>query len=338
MNLPLSVCCYFCGGAAINIGKILKNEFQNEREFNATFIDTSDSNQRENDLGDKFYKVNRPIDDNSGKRVDGSGKIRKTNYQAIRSELQAILHAHKPADFNIVIHSSGGGSGSVIGPLLVSQLLAQDRAVVVIMVGSTTCVRELSNTIDTIESYQGIIEKHGQPVNAFYFENGRTGNKDENNSRVIISLLTLFAFWSGENHGLDRSDLDNFLNYHRVSKFSPGFTYLDLCNGHAVATAIQQLPDTQAISSVVTLVSKGQDPEPGIRVQYHAYGEIPETTLTGTHIQFPIHLYGIHGFFSDLTNRLRSDLGEVDEYHNVKVGQIGQVKVQKDALDDGMVL
>ena len=148
---------YMAGGCAINIGSSL---FRSKTgalaaddgfaKIDCCYIDTSASNTPAY-LKDEFYHI-EGVDD----ILDGSGKVRATNYKAVRQAIPDILHRYKPGDLNILIHSASGGSGSTIAPALCSELLSQGKDVVVIMIGSKACEKEISNTIDTIHTYQGI--------------------------------------------------------------------------------------------------------------------------------------------------------------------------------------
>lgn len=90
------------------------------------FIDTSRSNLTPEIPEEKIY-----ILDNT----DGSGKVRRENHAQISSSIKHILQSQQPGEFNIVVFSASGGSGSVLGPLIVSELLARGLPVVVLTAG-----------------------------------------------------------------------------------------------------------------------------------------------------------------------------------------------------------
>jgi cell division GTPase FtsZ len=157
---------YACGGAGINLGSQLV-KFNNRKdpgfaELKTFFIDTSKSNIQSNIPEDNIYLVDG---------LDGSGKKRDTNYVALAECSKEILHQFKPADINIVLHSASGGSGSVIAPILVSELLSRKSLTIVILIGSTSSRIEAENTSKTLKSYEMISHKRNMPVIAAYKEN-----------------------------------------------------------------------------------------------------------------------------------------------------------------------
>jgi len=330
MSEKKTVRLYACGGAAVNIAKPLYVTSQGTEagfaEFSVTYVDTSRSNIG-NHAEDAFYLIQGQGDT----VVDGSGKVRETNYAASSLAVPDILHQFKPADLNIVLHSASGGSGSILGPILASELIAQGKNVIVMMIGSTTCEQEIRNTINTVLSYQGISQKRSKPVNVFYFENGHTGSMRENDSTVLIYLMILAAAWSGKNLGLDSKDLENFLNYDRVSKYPAALTGLIIrSKGEKI-----EFQKGQAISSVVSLIRDSEDPHPGMVVGYHSYGILSEAASMAIKLPSPIHLCTLQGFFAEIISRLQAALASAEELY--RVNQVAQVKVTN-AQDDGLVL
>jgi cell division GTPase FtsZ len=159
---------YGAGGAGINIASRLESLRDGSNGvlldgFSISYLDTSDSNVDHNKINkEHLYLI---------EGANGSGKNRAENYSIIKEQIKRILLDHKPQDFNVVIHSLSGGSGSVIGPLLANELLDQGKDVVVIIVGSTDSTIEINNSIKTIKSYAGISAKQKKPIVAIYYEN-----------------------------------------------------------------------------------------------------------------------------------------------------------------------
>ena len=327
---------YACGGASINIMKQLYYPSKNNIKDNGfakleiVFADTSRSNIPKDVIEEDFYLVQGMGD----VKIDGSGKVRETNYKAVSMAIPEILHRFKPAELNIVIHSASGGTGGVIGASLVSELLNQDKAVIVMMIGSTTCEQEIRNTINTILSYQAISVKREKSVVAFYLENGNGVSMNENDAMVRINTLLLTVLWSGENHGLDSKDLDNFLNYQRVSKYQPSLSGLTVYTGKNKP----KLEKGQAVSSVISLIREGEDPDPGMIVGYHSFGTISEETyIESVKMPTPIHLHTVQGYFTDIMTRLQTKLSEAEEQY--RVNPVNTLKLQGvNVQDNGLIL
>lgn len=223
-------------------------------------------------------------------------------------------------------------SGSVIGPVLVSELLAQGKNVVVIMIGSTTCEQEIRNTINTILSYQGVSAKRQLPVVSIYLENGKA-TMQENDTLCRINILLLASLWSGENHGLDSQDLHNFLNYHRVSNYPAALAGLRV---YTAGTEAHQ-EKGQAVSSVISMVREGEDPNPGMVVGYHSFGTFGSAASEAIKMPSPIHLHTVQGHFTAIVNELQQKLNGIEEMYRVNpVNALSLTSVS--TQDDGLVL
>ncbi len=139
----MSISIFATGGTGINLGSKFE-EVKNSKNvaiepISISYIDTSESNIRHNKISkESLYLV---------ENANGSGKNRAENYESIKEQVKKILLVNKPEEFNIVIASCGGGSGSVIAPLLVNELLEQKKAVVAVLVGSSDSTIEIKNTI-----------------------------------------------------------------------------------------------------------------------------------------------------------------------------------------------
>lgn len=99
-----NVTVYCCGGAGINIGSFFE-QYRDRSEpgfslLSTIYIDTSHSNINKN-IPDEFTYIFDGL--------DGSGKVRKENAEAISISVLDILHKFKPGDLSIVISSASGG-------------------------------------------------------------------------------------------------------------------------------------------------------------------------------------------------------------------------------------
>lgn len=96
---------YACGGMAQNIISTLESSRGQRNPGFASmepcYIDTSRSNLISKNISEENVFL---LPD-----TDGSGKVRSTNVTEIQKNVKAILLKFKPRDFNIVVHSGGGG-------------------------------------------------------------------------------------------------------------------------------------------------------------------------------------------------------------------------------------
>ena len=113
---PISTKIYGCGGFAMNIlGRFEQTaRADNLKHLEVNYIDTSASNIPSGVNPDSVYLF---------KNMDGGGKDRRMAYTSVIPMIPDVLEKLPAADFNIVVHSASGGSGSSVGPALVSELL-----------------------------------------------------------------------------------------------------------------------------------------------------------------------------------------------------------------------
>lgn len=318
---------YGCGGLGLN----LASQFETLRgspdssaiidTAEISYIDTSESNIRHNKIDtDNLYLI---------EGANGSGKNRGENYHAIKEQIKRIVLNHKPQEFNLIINSLSGGSGSVIGPLLHNELRDQGYNVVNIVTGSSDSTIEISNTIKTIKSYIGISTKRQEPVIAHYFENSKTSPRESVDSDIkkVVSLLA--AFLNHHNHEIDSADIHNFLNYNKVTEHEPTFVFSKFYSKHI------DIDNHYFPIAALTLANKGQDTSLGYPVDYQASGYISHAENTELSSHLPMHMVLMEGYVAETVERLEKTLKQVETLRAAALTK--RVKVDN-ALDDGMVI
>jgi hypothetical protein len=317
---------YACGGAGINIGSSFSNVQKTiEKGFaslNLCFVDTSKSNVAQTTPSDQIYLV---------EGLDGSGKLRNSNYSILSEKSREIMHKFKPADVNIVLHSASGGSGSVLGPILVSEMLARGELVIAMVVGSTGSRIETENTLKTLKSYETISKKREMPVAAFYRENSPNKPRGHVDSEIQNAIFILAAIFSGQNRELDTADLRNFINYDKVTSYSPRLTSLDFFSKEII------ISKGQSLVSVVTIADDNSDSEISIPVEYQTVGFFHEDRKKSLTVEMPIHACMVAGYFNQAVELLDNKLKQYDEARNVYVDK-SIVKDSSGSTDEGLVL
>lgn len=318
---------YACGGAGVNIGSIFSSfqhrEVKSEMfaNINVYFIDTSKSNLNRNINKDNVYLV---------EGLDGSGKKRDSNYHVLSECSKEIIHQFKPGDFNIVLHSASGGSGSVIGPILASELMNREAIVVTMLIGSTSSRIEAENTLKTMKSYEMISKKQNSPIACYYRENSATNQRSKIDKEIENGINILAMMFSGNNKELDTADLRNFLNFQRVTSYKPRLTFLDFFSGEVV------IPRGQSLVSLVTLVDDKTSSEVALPVEYQTVGFVSEESKSNISIDLPIHACMIAGYFNQAVETLESKLKTYEEARSVVVEKL-IVKDGTDSTDEGLV-
>ena len=319
---------YACGGAAANVVSGL-SQFENKKndgcaEISLCYVDTS----RSNFIGKQINQESVYIFEG----VDGSGKKRDQNYELLSESAKDILHQHRPMDVNIVVHSASGGSGSVAGPIIVSELLKRGHVVIPVIVGSNASRIEVENTIKTLKSYEIIAKKNQAPVVACYRENSKETPRNKVDNEITTFLILLGVLFSGQNRELDKADLNNFINYHRVTDFQPKLSYLDFWSKDIV------LDKGQALISVATICDNSTTPELDIPVEYQAVGYIQEKNKDILNIQLPVHAGVVSGYFNSKIHELEAKLGTFREARQVVVEKSIVGNEIHDSTDEGILL
>ena len=228
---------YACGGAGTNIGKQI-----HDLDIDVYFIDTSDSNLRNNKVTNLFLLEG----------VDGAGKDRSKTYQHFKHVAEDILIRFKPSNtLNVVISSLGGGSGAVIAPMITKELISKGHNTIVIGIDSMTSVKELDNTIKTLMTYKSISDLTQKCVSLFHIAN--TSRKEADKQALyFINLLSIITnkYITEE---FDTSDIHSFINFNKVTDNEPTVSIIDV-NSNETLTPEK---NTTVVSTI--LVTKNKD-------------------------------------------------------------------------------
>lgn len=319
---------YACGGAGINIASWFESSRGRSEtglaQVNPIYIDTSRSNLKpELDEGSIYI-----IDG-----LDGSGKVRSENFEKISESVLDILLKHPAGDLNVVLSSGSGGSGSVIAPSLVSNLLSRDIPTLVFLVGSTDSKIELVNTTRTLKSYESIAKLRKKPVVSMYFENSEKTSRKVVNTDAQQALVLLAALFSGANKELDSSDLKNWLNYSAVTTYGPRLSIMDFF--------LKSITLDKGLSpiAIATIAEEDANTSPGLPVEYHTVGYADKDTISKLKISPALHAVVLDGALDSTYKRLEKDLAILDEASAARNSGRNTILDSKDtSTDNGVVL
>lgn len=325
-----NVTLYGCGGAGITIAHQFEKfsgqpPVEGFAAIKPVYIDTSNANLNSLDGG---Y---RPEAAYVFDKIDGSGKIRRENASQITKHALDILVTHRPGDLNIVVSSASGGSGSVIAPSLVSELLSQGHNVIVLCVGSSDSIIEINNTVNTLKSYESIASIRSHPVVMIFEENARGIKLDDVNKKLYGDIVQLSALFSRQNIGLDSADLKNWLDYSRHSATQPKLAVLKFAEG-----TIFSEDDCDPIS-IASLARKGYDTSPGIVVDYRCYGVIRDT-VTNIDIKEALHYVICDGMVGPIFQIFDDKKSELDLRQRSRPIAASIVAIDDRIEDNGLVL
>lgn len=259
---------YAVGGCGVNVGSMIEKQAQMNlsKSDNTKFakivvhyIDTSESNIKFRGIGDNVYLYDG---------VDGSGSDRTKNKDSIADSIRDILIKHPPGDLSIVINSTAGGSGSVIGPMIASQLLSEDKLVICMAAQTTGSLKQLRNTVNVLATYETIAVKRKKVLPLLLCNNSEEGESNVN-ATFCYSVELLSILFSGEIERMDSADLEHWINFNKVTDNAIGAVLLDITHDS------KGIKKEHVVCSVATL-SNGNDPKTDFphMVEYQTVGFI----------------------------------------------------------------
>lgn len=230
---------YACGGGAIDITAAQATITDSLGFSDAVIsrIDTSFSNITENMPSDSVYVL---------EGADGSGSERRHNYKPIMKAMNQILARFQPGDYNIVLFTTSGGSGSVLGPLIVSELLSRKLPVVALIVNTCGSKTEIDNSIDTTKSLSGIVNNVKLPLVFSEVTVNASKSFDAAAREVRGTLSMLLSLFDSKNVGLDSRDITNFLQYTNIRGGNPSLVHLDVFTDETIGQIAGEYPQSMA--------------------------------------------------------------------------------------------
>lgn len=314
---------YGCGGAGINLASKFDNSSHNPEKgyaiANPVYVDTSRSNLKPS-MTEEYFAILEG--------VDGSGKVRRENHEQIGKSVKSILQTHKPQDFNIVIFSASGGSGSVFGPLIVKELLSRNLPVVAIVIGSDESAITAQNSLNTIKSLESIAESVGLPVIAYYDHNDRDVKRSEVDASAVRTIAKLAVLASRQNSELDSRDISNFLQYTRVTNVRARLALLAVYNNNRDAE------DTSKPVSIASLYSSPDADKLAVIPDYHCEGYPVHLQEDGFQsIHYVITIDGVQTIANSLNEKVKS----IDAERNSRVDH-KSIVADAERTSDGLVL
>lgn len=217
-----------CGGAGINIAKLLKTNKLSQRLADASYValDASGNNRLPEGLGLVVERV--PVAGAGGQLANGSGKVKSTNYTEAQPFVERIMNKYTPGVFNLVICSGAGGSGSMLATLVVRWLKLNGHSATLAIITDHTTQVEMENSIKTIQSMAVQTQTNflNVPVPYMEFRNTPEKTRGQVDNEVInkLSLYSLFA--TGSNEEQDLQDLLNILEYSKHYNVPPALSHI----------------------------------------------------------------------------------------------------------------
>lgn len=307
---------YSAGGAGVNIGAQFVNRPEQDgyATIHPAFIDTSRSNLKDN-ISDKDVYILE--------NVDGAGKIRKEHAGEIQNVIKNVLLKFKPMDFNIVVFSASGGSGSVFGPLLIGELIERGLPAIAVVVGSDESALTCLNTMNTLKSLEGVSRSKGKPVVMYYDHNKRGVRRSEIDESLCSAISALSALASRQNDEMDSQDITNWLEYHKSSSVRPQLSLLSIYQSH------EKVESVQNPISIASLYRSADDDTISVVPDYNTHG------FTGPNVDLgPLHFIISVDGVPAIGQRIQKTLNELQEIRDSRV-ESGSLLSEDDTVSDG---
>lgn len=222
---------YGAGGTGINIARHFEPTRAQVHPGHATihpvYADTSRSNIPSNLDDNHCYVISKSA--STGADIDGGGKVRALHGDDVVDSVRPLLNDFPPMETNIVVFSTTGGSGSVLGPSLVSELISRGQAVIALVVGSMGSAKEVANAVSSFKTLDNVARNEANaPLVIFYQQNGDGMSRDDVDALMHTAISSIAVVASRRNAELDRQDIFHALRPDRSLKMEPRVLTLDV--------------------------------------------------------------------------------------------------------------
>ncbi len=312
-----TITVYACGGTGINIGNLIETNLANfnedatpRAEIIVYYVDTSASNSKHKNI-ENVYLFDG---------MDGSGGWRTRNKDEIADYIPEIFAKMPPGNLSIVIHSASGGSGSVIGPMIAAKLLEKEKAVIDVVILSAESSIHVKNTVEVLETLEGISQYNKRVLPVLLCDNTQD-SEDKINNGVFASVYSLAVLFSGDLERLDSADLDNWINFDKVTTHPCGAVLLDILSGE---TAFDKKDVVCSVASIVK-DSSGAYAE---FVEYKTMGILKDKGSSSSNLHFLLidgPILRAHKKFNDMK----------EEKKNLSVSRPKRVSIAGDVKQTG---
>jgi len=192
--------------------------------------------------------------------LQGSGKLRRENADAIKSFATDYVERNEFAPVNILVFSAAGGSGSVIGPVLLAEILRQGKIAIVITLVDIDSATDSVNSFNLLKTLDNISKSKGAYVPTVLFDNSNGRFKVD--SGIDSTLANLAELLSQPLIGLDTQDRLRFLNPIEFDGVTAGIKLLNLSrtkDGGWEDNGQFDLPDTNDRIDAALIISQLAD-------------------------------------------------------------------------------
>lgn len=298
-----------CGGCGLSISDQVFSKLENLGDgfckLKYHYIDTSRANIDKIEAKGEFHQVRTKS--NSIDEISGSGAERKKFALDIMANVKEYLDQNKylqlvRSEFHIVVASASGGSGSVIQPMIIRDLITRNIPTIAVVVGDSSNALNCINTINTLASLNSIAIAAKKALSVIYINNhtlAKNGNmnkaEEEANKYLGNIMVSCSLFLSGENEDLDNQDMAGIIDQTHYSTIKVQHGLYGLTFYSKEITPVEGTIPT--VGRTLTLA--GKDFDPNLTLLHHKRGYV--TSQNAIDIvkeeNFPLHMVSFANYF-----------------------------------------
>lgn len=255
------------GGCGINLTRPFAND---ARLSKVGFFDTSTTNSR---VGEMVFLVT----DGSG-----SGSHRAENAREIEKVIPQIDEQYTgTGDVAIVCFSLSGGSGSVLGPLMLREYARKGMRVIAVCVADTSSVIASKNTYNTLKTLASIANNNNLVIPTILLSNDEAESRGRVDTQAMILMDSVIALLTAEVYEVDRNDRLNWVDSRKAVGTGPGLRIIGVSGDdiNLDDRIVLGLGSDEIVDSLMILQSSPDDvsdkPLPLARLKKTGYYSVP---------------------------------------------------------------
>jgi cell division GTPase FtsZ len=269
--MPNKIIVHACGGAGINIADQVINKVSELGEgfsnIEFQYVDTSTSNIDKITPRGEFFKIT--AQSYGAEKIDGSGGSRQKHAADITKNMPTYMntigiHKRVTGEYHMVVFSGSGGSGSVIGPVLIKHLMERDIPTIAVVIGDSSNAAYTKSTIGTISTLDNFAISAKKPLSVIYVNNhglstGITHSEAEKqaNKQLLNTISLVSLFLSNEHESLDYSDMVNIVDQSQHKTIWTNEVAENLSGLYGLAVYSKEIKLISSAHAVVPVAARG---------------------------------------------------------------------------------
>lgn len=325
---------YGLGGGGVNLVDHILSQIKDD--FEVTIIDSSESNTKQ--MANRDAVKPHFITDERSRLLDGAGQNRKLIFPYIQRQVPEIMDQVTPGQYNIVIATAIGGTGSMALPFVVKHLLEKDERFIVVLVREAATSLNVTNAIKTIQGLKGLSDSKGRPITVIDYENTRSTPRTKIDQHIIDDLALLNLLFADESGEGDSRDIYNWLNYDKVTENEPGLNLMKI-----VARSDEPHSEDNVISvATATTLDSDNDHFGDVLIDYQTkvivQGAQKQDIAQSLPVHFIIHSGGVESIVDGYSRLMRQNDERRDRRNGGSGIDIMSAGKAAEVKDDGIVV